>query len=541
MLLNSIGMMKNNNKFVDCFEGNFVFLSSSPVSKYDGFFVKFDDSWFRTISFMDNLNKCICLKKGFFCSAKKSDVFLDCRKIFDFREWGRFYNIFTEDDCLVVKFKKVNEIKEDFDDEFELYLAFHGDFSFLPVNSWVEHKYVFDKGRSSFPDSRFVFYLGKIDGDFSFCVSSDKGSAVRNSKFIFENSKKLLMKRENFLSEFSKKIKAPSRFKEAALHAAKSVLSMNYDDSFLVGIPWFPHSWARDELISCKSLFLLGNKDTAIKILFKWLDKIDGLSLKTPRGIMDDSWWAFVRANEFLSGLNDSQLSKLKKVLRSCLSQIEFIEGCIINKHSSWMDSLERDGALEINSLVLAGCKLADKLGIKNFHEELKKNVRAAFLKEGMLKDCFDDPLIRPNVFIAYYVYPELLSEEEWEIVFDSALKHLWLSWGGFSTIDKNSPLFHGSHTGEISDSYHNGDSWFWINELAAICLLRLNKKKYSKYVEKISKAGSKEILKLGAIGHHAELSDADKLSSKGCLSQAWSNALFTELMFELDKKNKKS
>ena len=119
-------------------------------------------------------------------------------------------------------------------------------------------------------------------------------------------------------------------------------------------------------------------------------------------------------------------------------------------------------------------------------------------------------------------------------------MKKLWLPWGGISSVDKRSPLFHKLHTGEISDSYHNGDSWFWINNLTAIVLHRFGKKKYSFYINKIAEASSKEILKMGAIGHHAELSDAQKLSSKGCLSQAWSAALFVELMFELSKSKTK-
>jgi len=71
--------------------------------------------------------------------------------------------------------------------------------------------------------------------------------------------------------------------------------------------------------------------------------------------------------------------------------------------------------------------------------------------------------------------------------------------------VDKKIKFFISEHTGENNESYHNGDSWFWINNLAAICLYRLDRKKYKKYIDKIIEASTKEILWQGAIGHHAE------------------------------------
>ena len=80
MLQNSIA---GKNKFIDSFEGNFIFLSSKPSSRFDGFFIKLNDEWFRTISFIDNPKDIICFKEGFYLSAKKGSIFLDCRQIFD--------------------------------------------------------------------------------------------------------------------------------------------------------------------------------------------------------------------------------------------------------------------------------------------------------------------------------------------------------------------------------------------------------------------------------------------------------------------------
>ena len=108
-----------------------------------------------------------------------------------------------------------------------------------------------------------------------------------------------------------------------------------------------------------------------------------------------------------------------------------------------------------------------------------------------------------------------------------------------FSTLDKKNPLFCLSHTGENPQSYHNGDSWFWINNLAAIVLYKIDKNRFKKYIEEIVKASKNEILWNGAIGHHAELSSASQLKSEGCIMQAWSAALFIELIETLHSQHK--
>jgi glycogen debranching enzyme len=35
----------------------------------------------------------------------------------------------------------------------------------------------------------------------------------------------------------------------------------------------------------------------------------------------------------------------------------------------------------------------------------------------------------------------------------------------------------------------------------------------------------------MGAVGCHGEVSSAEKLESKGCLNQAWSSAMYIELL----------
>jgi glycogen debranching enzyme len=173
--------------------------------------------------------------------------------------------------------------------------------------------------------------------------------------------------------------------------------------------------------------------------------------------------------------------------------------------------------------------------------QELKKNVRDHFfhgtiLADGLLPDEREwivDKTIRPNIFLAYYIYPELLEQEEWESVFDTALEHLWLEWGGLTTIEKGHKYFKDTYTGENDDSYHRGDSWFFVNNLAAIALHRCNAEKYEKYISKIGEASSFDLKWQGILGASSEVSSAKELRAEGTWQQAWSLGTLIELFHE--------
>ena len=64
--------------------------------------------------------------------------------------------------------------------------------------------------------------------------------------------------------------------------------------------------------------------------------------------------------------------------------------------------------------------------------------------------------------------------------------------------------------------------------------MLRLNSKKYDYQINKILEASTLDILWKGIIGAHSELSSAEKLKAEGCLNQAWSNAMFIEMIDEV-------
>ncbi|MFH1849944.1 MAG: amylo-alpha-1,6-glucosidase, partial [archaeon] len=110
----------------------------------------------------------------------------------------------------------------------------------------------------------------------------------------------------------------------------------------------------------------------------------------------------------------------------------------------------------------------------------------------------------------------------------------LWLPWGGLATIDKTNALYSPRYTGIDNRSYHRGDSWYWINNIAAIVMCRLDKKLFRSYIDGILKASVNDILYQGYIGHASELSDASSQNAQASFCQAWSDAMFIELIDEL-------
>ncbi|MFA5032254.1 MAG: amylo-alpha-1,6-glucosidase [bacterium] len=341
------------------------------------------------------------------------------------------------------------------------------------------------------------------------------------------------------------------------------------------GFPWFFQFWARDELISTGAIIVAGQYELAKSILSRYLNSIleDGrlsnwYAPSPPSlGSADAIGWLFHRLSLLLKTLNSKhslnkyfskkELTEIEKTLHNSVDNIyrNYGQTGLIrnNKKETWMDTIPRAGyRIEIQALQLSMLKAinyistltkTNTLKYTKMEQELKKEVKSKFFVNGMLSDGIDesgnlDTTIRPNIFIASYLYPELLTKNEWKSVFSETLKKLWLKWGGLSTIDINNPLYCDEYTGQDDRSYHNGDSWFFVNNLAAISMYRIDKVYFNTYIKDILKASTTEMLSYGFIGHCAELSSAKKLNPCGCLAQAWSSATLVELTSEVKNGN---
>ncbi len=332
------------------------------------------------------------------------------------------------------------------------------------------------------------------------------------------------------------------------LCARSNLLSLTapFKPGIYAGFPWFFHFWMRDEAISLKS-FLSLEEETGKAVFFRLLR--EGVK-EGPGGAChaDSMGWLYKRAEDILPLVGEEEKEKIKKALQGHIEEAlwNFTEKDLAINFSreTWMDSLDRSGArIELQAMRLYMYRLAQKMAknkeekffYKRLEEEMRKKVRDIFFDGKKLYDGYDlstgkpDETIRPNIFIAAYIYPYLLREREWKRCFDHALSKLWLPWGGLASVDIKSPLFHGTHSGEPAESYHQGDSWFYLNNLAALVLYWTDKRHYRYIVCKLLQASKDEIMWKGVVGSHGEVSSASQFSSEGCRMQAWSSAMYLE------------
>ncbi|MBI3027880.1 hypothetical protein HYY70_07260 [Candidatus Woesearchaeota archaeon] len=503
---------------------------------------------------------------------REIDLLLDCKNSYDNREWGRHYDIFAEEGCIIVKFTKRTDRKEDFSDgleEFVLYLAIKSDgIGYKKNDRWVLRNYPCDEERKSLPFKRYVYNALRLNGGkFVFSMGKNKNDAIKECQKLFKNIRQIKSMEKKYFYDFLKNDaiknilnnrRVSNKIKIAYANALNSLNSLIVNDEshprIFAGLPWFFQFWSRDTLISLKAASKINCKNSE-KIILNYLKNIKNYgrlpNLAGRHGSIalenaDAHGWLFFRCWEFIESLHKNiyeiEASLEKSIYK--LSKFHAKNGFEHNEpKETWMDTDfgndKREGArIEIQALRLNMYKLMFELTqnqkYKIIENTSKNKVKEEFWNGKLLADGLGDFTIRPNIFIAAYIYPDLLGRNEWESCFENALQSIWLEWGGLSTIDKNNKLFTDAHTGEDTRSYHRGDSWFWINNLAALTLSRINNRRFKKQIQKIIDASTEEILWKGCIGCHSELSSAKELSSKGCFNQAWSNAIYIELIDEI-------
>ncbi|MFH2021412.1 MAG: amylo-alpha-1,6-glucosidase [archaeon] len=483
---------------------------------------------------------------------------LDMREIFDYDDKGRYYEIYEENKLKIVEYKKFQdtELTNMMYDEF---LVFKTKFPIEKIGAWRSEHYSEDEQRKSYPQDLYVFDAFKVKwskkGVMEIAFDDDKGVAIKK------------VEKYQSVKFEGQKINAEKEKLIAYNCAIKSIFDLQIEmynsKGFYAGLPWFFQIWTRDEGISMKALVDLGKYDLVKAILQK------RISLISTAGRIQNRWppanletadgtgWVFMRLHELLQAIKENKAmeqyfssndlhymyGQLKNSIEAQWKNTKNF--LVINKAlETWMDTSNegdtREGArIEIQALWLAQLKfssfLADELSMKREYEyiekETKKKVKEIFFTGEILKDGSEDTTIRPNVFMAKYIYPDLLTNEEWEKVFDACINSLWLDWGGFSTIDKNSKLYCSHYSGEDNKSYHRGDSWFFINNIAAMSLHMVNPEKYKPIVDKIIEASTKDILYNGIIARPSELSSAAALKAEASLYQLWSAATYVELI----------
>ncbi len=470
-------------------------------------------------------------------SDKEIIIDIDVRPYKDFPEWERFIDIKRKGSVISVSYRHK-----------ELLLNFFlgvGKNAELFIDGWVEKDYVYDRKRKS--KSKLWVYRLRLSNASRVVFSFDE------KKALFNYGLGRWLKKEELKKEL-KQLKRKKNIKELSSDLKRELKEFINHNYLMAGFPYFLEEWLRDELFSLKAFMLMNDRELVFNILkrlFKEVKKnlMNGSfkmrSFNNYGSSCDSMFWFWIRLKDYLEifGIRKEELLAIREMISYLPRFIELIEGqeMICEKKESWMDTIDRNGIpIEIAFMHLSiydfllkikrNDLLSDSINIDNLEQRFRERIdhyHQLFIVTGY--DCFPNTKeITINGAIALYVYPDI---KEKELIIDKLLKHLWLEWGGFSSLSKFNKQFVEFHSGENNLSYHRGDSWMYLNYLMAINMINTNPYKYKHYILKIIERGLRDFYEVGFHKGCSEISSAALFEPNGCLNQLWSMASLYELI----------
>ncbi|RME30700.1 hypothetical protein D6789_04895, partial [Candidatus Woesearchaeota archaeon] len=445
---------------------------------------------------------------------------LDTRRLDDESTDGRSYHLEQEGDVLLIHYEKRGGPRG----TYAYWVACKGLSTHERIDRWEERHFPYDEQRGD--ASTFWVYRAcalPIHGRARLVItrSATREKALAKVERAWTEEEEIV---ESLEHAAQRRYQTGSLIRDLAL-AALDALTTKRKGSFTgiyAGLPWFHQFWSRDELISAAPLITTEQYSLMKELLVRYYERLDTpLEAQYPSGglrAVDALGWLAIRTHELLAKLEAQgiladyftrlELAYLRDRLQFALRErfrTQLRDGLIVSgPGETWMDAQwggdDRAGAcIEIQAQTLRALKLAQFLEQKTRlfpssewrkrEKALHERVRGVFFRGGVLADRAGDPTQRPNVFLAYSAYPQLLSREEWRGVFDAALPSLFLEWGGLASIATTHPLFTTHYTGMNNKSYHRGDSWFWVNCLAAQSLHRIAPEHYHETIARLMDA----------------------------------------------------
>ncbi len=282
----------------------------------------------------------------------------------------------------------------------------------------------------------------------------------------------------------------------------------------IAGHPWFQNYWARDTFWSLLGLIDAGHFELSHTILENYAAQ-EGF----PTRILEDgsnemhgsdSAPLFIIASDKLEKHYEIS-KKIKEKQKEAFENLEIDEEGVV-EHSpdgTWMDTLERSPAVEIQSLWLEAAEIRNK---EDLTTQLKEGL-AKFTEEDYMKDYLgkNSPrTINPAIPLMYGQIEE-----------EKALKFLETINGEFSSL-------YGARTRSMADpgydskGYHTGSVWGLTTGWAAAANLKYGKDKQGRNIlDKMN-----EFLNNDQLGALPEVVDAENGQNLGCTEQAWSAGL---------------
>ncbi|MDD9954216.1 MAG: hypothetical protein OXR66_07840 [Candidatus Woesearchaeota archaeon] len=514
--------------------GEFLALGAPNSSNYNGYFVKTDTYW-KTLwnilptsgaacthttknsrTFADGSTQTFSVSECLHATLNGSfTLTLDCKQLYDETDEDRVYDISTQGNETHIRFK-------------ELYMILATSLAVTTTGTWTKTNYAYDDKRGSASNTWVYEALTlKGEGEFRFAVGTSENSA-----------------RAHLTTGLQRTCTGSP--------AWTALCALRTETGILAGLPWFHQEWSRDELIALGGFLHAKDHAFVTQMLDKWYNAVqDGKlpAIYPAAGLtsIDAPGWLGKRTIDLIRALLKKeqplpeQLPVWREHAKALLDNAPVRDNLVWNdRNETWMDTASNDtgrkgACIEIQALytTLADayalmCALTNTQPMEHTLD-VSRFVQGEKLLDCIHDDGTPDQTTRPNIFLAWYACPGLFTKKQWSTFFASALADLWLPWGGLASISKDDDRFHAWYTGEDVASYHRGDSWYFVNNIAAIAMKKVDAKRFKKYITAIIQA-SKQDMHLGFVGHCSEISSAAQQEPCGCWAQAWSASTLLEL-----------
>lgn len=313
---------------------------------------------------------------------------------------------------------------------------------------------------------------------------------------------------------------------EAFLWAKKSLKSLYYEGEIVSGIfagyPWFLEFWARDSFISTFGLNSIDEFQKSKKILdifrrkgFPSKIETDG---KMEFGFADTHAFYLMSALHYIERTDDKAFKRnFDYAAKKLLDEVKIQDGFVEHEpHTTWMDTLERHHAIEIQSLWSRIFRifgkdewklLEDKIDLEYWKTSESYYADSLGLSNGSY-NCFTSNPLFHMVFGDHDELKSLMVLENIRLNFES--EH------GISTWSRKGP-------GYDPSGYHTGSVWGLTTGLGALaCFKSEDANKGLRYLMNLAKDINKN-----TIGGMFEVKDSDTGKILGCGVQAWSMSMF--------------
>lgn len=413
--------------------------------------------------------------------------------------------------------------------------------------TWQEAIYPRDAARNSYPDRCYTFVLPPTHAQtlsFGGAWTREEAAAASWAAWAQPNIEPSTSSHETSAVEVAKSA------------VQQSLWWLRTDAGYYAGYPWFHQIWSRDELITALGLppeeqIAMIRRYLTLPILHGELPTFAGSGSTCADGV---GWLALLIREHGLVNLEESDRESARKLFVEAVRQLraerQSPSGLIHSGwNATWMDTIGRTGyRIEIQAMYSLVLQLLaeltnDSTESQRWHSEWQEAmhaIRHRYYSDGYLVDGFEenqevDPRKRPNVFLAYLLQPDLLNQSEWESCMEVVAAACATTWGGLTSLERVDSAFQPVSTGQDNRSYHNGDSWFFVNNLAALAMWRCNQQKFSVQIEELITSSTSEVLWQNILGCAGEIASASDGTSWGCGVQGFSGGGYVAALAEIN------